>query len=393
MAEPQSRFLIEGAVAEADVTTPAFIFDWATALLALAQLGTLARRADLRVLFSIKACPLGPLLELIAKHVDGFSVSSWFESRIARMTLSDKGSVHLTSPGLQEHEIPALSACCDYLSFNSLSQWQRLSPLLPASVHLGLRINPQQSHVPDDRYNPCRPHSKLGVPLDALASLLGHRGGDLDRLSGLHFHNQCESRTFRSLVQTLDALEDALGPALGRLRWLNIGGGYMADAADADLLIARVRELEARHGIEVFTEPGKAIVGAAGSLAATVVDIFDSEGRTVAVLDTSVNHLPEVFEYQRHPIVLEAAAEGVHRYSLAGGTCLAGDLFGEVAFAEPLAIGSRLTFIHVGAYSLTKAHRFNGHNLPSVYLRMADGRLRMLKRYGFEDFARQWCAS
>ncbi|MGQ0657310.1 MAG: hypothetical protein ACT4NU_04320 [Chromatiales bacterium] len=387
----RTRIASEQAPFAEDVNTPAFVFDGATISLALQQLDELACSAGLRVLFSIKACPLSPLLSLIAKHVDGFSVSSWFESRIARMVLADKGSVHLTSPGLEPTDLPLIAATCDYVSFNSLSQWQRLGRLLPMSVQRGLRVNPQQTFVQDERYNPCRPHSKLGVPLDTLAAVLGDRRVDLSALSGLHFHSHCESRSFQPLAQTLDRLEGRLGPLFERLRWLNVGGGYMADAGDADSLICRVREIKTRFGVEVFFEPGKAVVDEAGSLTAGVVDIFDSEGGTVAVLDTSVNHLPEVFEYRRRPRLLEAVAEGSHRYWLAGGTCLAGDLFGEYAFSKPLAIGSRVTFVHVGAYSLAKAHRFNGHNLPSVYLREADGRLRLLKRYGFDDYARQWC--
>jgi carboxynorspermidine decarboxylase len=169
-----------------------------------------------------------------------------------------------------------------------------------------------------------------------------------------------------------------------------MGGGYHADAADADALATRVRALRQRYGFDVYMEPGKGIVGAAGSLVASVVDVFDSGGRTVAVLDTSVNHQPEVFEYGRVPPVLEEVTGGPHRYLLAGGTCLAGDLFGEYTFAEPLAIGSRITFKGVGAYSLAKAHRFNGHNLPDVYLRDADGVLQRVVHHDFEDYVRFW---
>ena len=110
-----------------------------------------------------------------------------------------------------------------------------------------------------------------------------------------------------------------------------------------------------------------------------------------AVLDTSVNHLPEVFEYQRTPAVAEADTQARYRYLLAGGTCLAGDLFGDYWFRDPLDIGRRLTFVNVGAYSLAKAHRFNGHNLPSVYLRQRDGQSRLLKRYDYDDYERHWC--
>ena len=129
---------------------------------------------------------------------------------------------------------------------------------------------------------------------------------------------------------------------------------------------------------DIYIEPGAALVRDGGVFVASVVDLIDTDGRTVAVLDTSVNHMPEVFEYSDLPGIEPEvlghrddlpAGEGFG-YVLAGSTCLAGDLFGTYRFAEPLAIGSRVVFPAMGAYSLVKAHMFNGQPLPNIYLEM-----------------------
>jgi len=52
---------------------------------------------------------------------------------------------------------------------------------------------------------------------------------------------------------------------------------------------------------------------------------------------------------------------------LAGSTCLAGDVFGEYALQAETKIGDTVVFRNVGAYSLVKANRFNGHALPNIY--------------------------
>ena len=46
----------------------------------------------------------------------------------------------------------------------------------------------------------------------------------------------------------------------------------------------------------------------------------------------------------------------------------------------------------MGAYSLVKAQRFNGHNLPSVYLRQMDGMLTPVKEYNYADYRQLWAA-
>ena len=374
----------------ADMETPAFVFDASTLVRSLAQLQRLQDASGAKLLFSIKACALRSVLEIIAKHVDGFSVSSWFESRLARTVLADKGTVHLTSPGLNARELAAAADSCDKVSFNSLTQWHRLRAGLHPGVQAGLRVNPQRAYVADERYNPCRPYSKLGVPLADLQSALADGSLPPASLQGLHFHSHCESDSYRPLTETLNVLERAVPALFERIGWLNLGGGYYAHANDSEALAEQVAALRRRYGFEVYMEPGKAVVGEAGSLAASVVDIFSSDGKTLAVLDTSVNHQPEVFEYGRVPPVREHDAAGSHRYLLVGGTCLAGDLFGEYAFTRPLEIGSRITFQGVGAYSLAKAHRFNGHSLPNVYLRDSDGRLHLVVQDDYEDYARLW---
>ena len=133
-------------------------------------------------------------------------------------------------------------------------------------------------------------------------------------------------------------------------------------------------------------EPGAAVVRKCGSLVASVVDLFESDEHEVAVLDTSVNHMPEVFEYQFQPDVLGHREGAAHHYLLVGSTCLAGDLFGEYQFDEPLRIGSRLVFCDMGSYTLVKAHCFNGIPLPNVYSIGSSGMHTLQQTFSYNDF-------
>jgi carboxynorspermidine decarboxylase len=187
-------------------------------------------------------------------------------------------------------------------------------------------------------------------------------------------------------------LSDYLRDKLARLDWLNLGGGYLFhQIANQQPFIDLVTQLKSRFNLEVYIEPGNAIVKSAGYLVASVIDVFVSDGKPIVILDTSVNHNPEVFEYTVQPELHEHNAKGRHAVILAGGTCLAGDIFGEYRFHEPLTIGDKVVFKNVGAYSLVKASRFNGQNLPSVYMHRS-GRLKLVKQFGYEDFRRAWWA-
>jgi carboxynorspermidine decarboxylase len=207
-------------------------------------------------------------------------------------------------------------------------------------------------------------------------------------VAGLHVHTvfgQTDSQPLQAIVQTLKPILQQR-----RLQWLNLGGGYLYHRfADLQPIIDLITDLKTGYVDDVYLEPGKALVGNAGYLLTTVLDRFDSDGKTVLIMDTSINHHPEVFEYQQQPVLLDAQADGQHLAVLAGSTCLAGDLFGEYRFDTLPAVGDKLLLAEVGAYSLIKANRFNGYPLPTVY-QLQDQTLKLLKRDDYADYCRQW---
>jgi carboxynorspermidine decarboxylase len=340
-----------------------------------------------KVLYSTKACGLTALIEDLRELVDGFSISSPYELRVATSLDSIPHYTHLTSPGLVAEWLAA-PLLPTHVSFNSLGQYRRCKTLPHMGTSFGIRVNPGISWARDDRYDACRRNSKLGVQVTELIKWFDDN--DAPSIRGLHVHNSCLSESWRPLLKTISTVSASLESVLSQLDWINVGGGYVWDeTTDFGPLEECIDRLTSKYDLEVFIEPGAGIVNAAGYLVASVIDVFKSDGKTIAVLDTTVNHLPEVFEYQFEPDVAEHRDHAKHEYLLAGCTCLAGDLFGEYAFDQPLDVGSRVTFENIGAYSLVKGHMFNGINLPSVYLLHQTGTLELIRAFTFENFADQ----
>ena len=370
------------------IETPAFIYDENLLTAAVTRVARTAATTGCRLLYTLKPFSIADALRLLAGHVAGFAASSVFEAELAREVLGPRGSVHLTAPGLRAQDLPDVNQFCDHVSFNSLSQLARLGPELDSGISRGLRVNPQLSFVTDPRYDPCRIASRLGTPLGELARTFETSPELLAGLDGLHFHSNCDSDDLGQLRQTVEHLQSSLDPRLfGSIRWLNMGGGYLfASDQQEDELCGAVERARSVHGLEIFIEPGAALVRDAGFFVSTVVDLFASDGHTIAVLDTTVNHMPEVYEYQFEPEVLGHTEHGEFEYTLAGCSCLAGDIFGHYAFDHELAVGSTIVFGSSGAYTMVKAHMFNGINLPTVYARTPSGEVVLKKRFAYEDF-------
>jgi carboxynorspermidine decarboxylase len=373
--------------------TPSFVYDERSIHRLLDYAEPLRERC--RVLFAIKSFSFAPALRVMAPRLDGFAASSLYEARLARSVIGDAGSVHITTPGLRGDEAGEIGSLCDYAAFNSLNQWETHSRRMQGAVNCGLRVNPQLSFADDCRYDPCRPQSKLGVPLDVLAAALRNEPARLDGVRGLLVHSNCDSADFGELRATVERLQARIPGLLEQAEWVNLGGGYLFEeegepCGSLDELCLAVDSLRSQHGVEVFVEPGSGLIRAAGYFVASVLDLFQSGGAAVAVLDTTVNHMPEVFEYGFQPDVVGHDDDAPHEYLLAGCTCLAGDLFGSYRFPEPLSVGDRIVFSNAGAYTLVKAHTFNGVALPSVYALTAGSELVLQSSPFYTEYAARW---
>jgi len=374
------------------VETPAFVYDEMRLEADCMRVARIAHNSHCRLLFSVKAFSAAGVLEVVGRHVDGFSASSLFENLLVQRIFGPDAVVHTTSPGLAMEDLGAFVGSSQYINCNSVSQLGRFAPVLDRGARLGIRVNPGLSLVSDPRYDPCRPHSKLGASILEVTEL-AHDSQLAGRLSGLLVHNNCDADDFSGMLRTVELLKAGLKGILPSFGWVNLGGGYTFRSDEyLDQFVDAVARLRSENDLEVFIEPGAALVRGSVSLVSSVVDLFERDGRAIAVLDTTVNHMPEVFEYQdvadSEPWVSGHVDNGRFPYTLAGSSCLAGDVFGDYRFERPLVLGDQVVFPEMGAYAFAKAHWFNGINLPKIYVRSKNGNLALKQRFTFTDFAR-----
>ena len=364
-------------------STPAYVYSESILQTLARQAASIAARAECELLYTLKACAIVPALEILAPLVHGFAASSTYEARLAASVSDSSHTLHCYSPAYSASDIESTLSLADYLSLNSLTQLERASGLNTGSASLGLRVNPELSFVPDPRYDPSRPGSKLGVPLSDLRSVT-HMPNAIE---GLHIHNNCESEDLSQLARSAEALVGTLRRC-DNLSWVNLGGGYyLGPEADTAPLEQVARMLRAELGAKLFVEPGTALVQQAGFLVTEALDVFSINDRHIAVLDTSTSHIPEVFEYQYTPEVSRPMRDCGIPTTLVGRSCLAGDIIGEYKLADPVRVGDRITLKNTGSYSHSRAVPFNGIPIPSVYILRGDGAFDLAATYDYDDFA------
>ncbi|MBP0976621.1 MAG: carboxynorspermidine decarboxylase [Oscillospiraceae bacterium] len=366
------------------VVTPSYIIDEKALIHNLEILNGVEKRTGCKILLAQKAFSCYHLYPLIAEYISGTACSGLYEARLGHECMGKIN--HVFCAGYRENEIDEIADYCDHIIFNSFSQLDRYRDrVLAKGKKIGLRINPefstQEGH---EIYDPCSPVSRLGI------TLKNFREDDLEGVTGLHFHTLCEQNS-DDLESTLDAVEEKFGKYLGRMEWINFGGGHHITRNDYDIprLEKCIKRMQDRYGLEVFLEPGEAIALNAGYLVTEVLDMIEKDDMNIAILDTSAAcHMPDVLEMPYRPPLLDSgkAGEKKYTYRLGSQTCLSGDHIGEYSFDEELKIGSRLVFADMAIYTMVKNNTFNGMGLPSILLHKKDGTIETLKSFGYEDF-------
>jgi diaminopimelate decarboxylase len=175
---------------------------------------------------------------------------------------------------------------------------------------------------------------------------------------------------FTDAIARLVALVQDLAKAGVKLRHVDIGGGLGIDYGKGETIVspaeygvavrAALAPLSAL-GITLMTEPGRAIVGAAGALLTRVLYRKHNEAKHFTIVDAAMNDLMRPALYNSHhpiqpvrdPDRPAIATDGV------GPICETGDFFARDRALPELAAGELVAIGAAGAYGAAMSSNYN----------------------------------
>ena len=363
-----------------EIQTPAYVLDEKALLHNLRILRSVADASGCRILLAQKAFSMFAVYPLIAQYLSGTTASGLYEAKLGKEEFG--GEVHTFCPAYKDSEFDEIAEISDHIVFNSFAQLRKFRPRCTGKS-IGIRINPECSTQDEPIYDPCAEGSRLGVRLADFDE------AEFDGVDGIHFHTLCE-QGFEPLEKTVKAVEEKFGKYLHKCRWVNFGGGHHITKPGYDTggLIKLIRRFSEKYGVQVYLEPGEAVVLNAGWLVTEVMEIVHN-GMDIAILDASAAcHMPDVLEMPYRPPLYMSGQPGeeAHTYRLSSRTCLAGDIIGDYSFDDPLNEGDRLCFEDMALYTMVKNNTFNGMPLPDIGILHENGEYELVKRFGYSDF-------
>ena len=365
---------------EKQLPTPYFMINESKLLENLEKAKLLKQISGAKLVLALKCFSTWGTFDTIKPYLDGTTSSGPYEVKLGHETFG--GETHAYSVGYSKQDIETVKPLADKIIFNSLSQLEAHYESCADSASLGLRINPERSVAGQDLANPARPYSRLGVKQELLDLSV------LDKVEGFMFHMNCENRDVDAFIAILEHISDTFADYLASLKWLSLGGGIFFTYPNYPIekLALALKAFSEKHNIQLYLEPGEAIITRTTDLVVSVIDIVENDKKTAIVDSATEAHRLDTLIYNEPASVLEAAEDGQFPYVIGSCSCLAGDQFCETQFAKPLEIGQKLHLLDSAGYTMVKLNWFNGLKMPSIYYQRTTGEIELLNAFSSQDF-------
>jgi diaminopimelate decarboxylase len=278
--------------------------------------------------------------------------------------------------------------CFNVESEPELEALSRVASGRGAVAPIAIRVNPDVDARTHAKIATGKSENKFGVPISRARDVYAYAR----TLPGLRVHGV--DMHIGSQVTDLEPFDDAfalLAEFVQALRadghsidHIDLGGGlgiaYRNDnnpppspEAYAKVVAKRTTAL----GCQLILEPGRAIVGNAGALVASVIYLKKGENKRFVIVDAAMNDLvrPTLYDAHHEILPVKEPAPDAHRArsDVVGPVCESGDYLALDRDLPELAAGDLVAVMSAGAYGAVQAGTYNTRLLvPEVLVKGAE---------------------
>jgi len=325
-----------------------------------------------KVFYAVKANPDREVLLFLNSFGIGFEIASEGELQMLA-SLGVEPERIITSNPIKTLKFleQAVSYGITYYAYDSVAEAEKLSRYAPGcNVYVRLSVPNEGSEWPLSK--------KFGVELDEAGELLlSAKKRGLNPV-GITFHvgSQCNNvYNWNSAIEKARDLWEVAEQNGIRFSMLNIGGGYpihytknVVDIETIEKQIDRAIAKKFPKDVEIFIEPGRAVVGDAGIFVATVIGKARRGDENWLYIDVGVfNGLMESIGGIKYVYIVGSRNEP-ERWTIAGPSCDSFDVIDHGVLLPEPEIGNRILILSSGAYTVSYASEFNGFSIPKTIL-------------------------
>lgn len=354
--------------------TPCYVYSKAALESAYTRFAAGFAGRDHLVCFAVKSNPSLAVLNTFARLGAGFDIVSGGELARVLAAGGDPAKVVFSGVGKTAAEMEAaLQAGIFCFNVESASELERLNEVagrLGKIAPVSLRVNPNVDAKTHPYISTGLKNNKFGVAYEDAFSLY-QRAASLDNIKvhGVDCHIGSQLTELSPFLDAFDrvlALVDQLEAEGIAIEHIDLGGGIgicYSDETPPDFsaYAAAVLEKLGERAVKLVFEPGRALVGNAGTLLTKVEYLKHTEAKNFAIVDAAMNDLmrPALYDAYHDIVAVNPATDTQAQvYEIVGPVCESGDFLGhdrELALKQ----GDLLAVLSAGAYGMSMSSNYN----------------------------------
>jgi diaminopimelate decarboxylase len=367
----------------AEIGTPFYCYSAAALRRSFRGLAQSLTQLPASICYGVKANSNPAVIAVLAQEGAGADVVSEGEIRKALAAGVPAARIVFSGVGKTRAEMAfALDAGIGQFNIESEPELEALSAVaqkLGVKARVAVRVNPNVDARTHHKITTGRRQDKFGIPIDRAVEVYRLAAGlpGIEPVGiAIHIGSQLLSldpyrRAFKKVARCVAELR-AAGLTV---KSIDLGGGigitYRAEVpipfADYAALVA---EIVAPLGCDIVLEPGRAMVGNAGILVASIVYVKNGADRPIVVIDAAMNDLIRPALYDAYHAIVplkEPKSPEIMIADVVGPICETSDTF---ATERPLALvaaGDHVAVGGAGAYGAVMSSQYNSRPLvPEV---------------------------
>jgi diaminopimelate decarboxylase len=357
-----------------------------------------------RICYAVKANSSLGVLSLLARAGSGFDIVSGGELYRVLQAGGDPGAVVFSGVGKTADEVEyALAQGIHSLNCESDAELALIDALAArqgVQPHVSLRVNPDVSAETHPYIATGMRDHKFGIDIAEAVAVYerGSRLGNL-RMDGVSCHIGSQLLDTGPVLEAVDkmlALVDRLRSRGIEIGSLDLGGGLGVpyrpgeQAPEIRSFVTQIRSKVESSGLFVMLEPGRSIVGEAGSLLTRVLYRKSTATKEFVVVDAAMNDLirPSLYRSHHEIVPVRNTARGTVLADVVGPICESGDFLARDRDIADVLPGDLLAVATAGAYGFVAASNYNSRVRPPEIL-VEGGRWHIIRvRETLEDLIR-----
>ena len=379
----------------ASVGTPCYVYGAAEIRGAYTRLDAAFGDYPHAIHYALKANSTLEIVRLLKELGGSVDANSMGEVDIALRCGFHASQIMFTGVGKSADELArAIALGLKAINVESPGELDRLDAIALQQgtvARVALRVNPDIDAKSHPHISTGLKTNKFGVPIEAAPQIFQEirRRPGLEAV-GVHSHIGSQITTLDPLLRAASAAVDlaiSLRADGVRLRHVDFGGGVGisydgAPAIDAAEYGRKLVDIVRPSGLTALLEPGRVLIGPAGSLLTKVVDVKHFEGqRQFVVLDAGMTELmrPALYgAFHRIEPVLPRNGPLIVA-DIVGPVCESTDTFARDRQLPPVEVGDLIVVRDVGAYGAVMGSTYLRRPLPPEVL-VDGGNWRVIRR-------------